>query len=76
MSRHSSARHDPSTYRLARDARLDHFSTQPSWGLTTITAPLHEMGKRAAHTVLGGYNTEDVVLPHRLAPRISTAQRS
>jgi len=53
------------------DTRPAHFV-----GLTTITAPLHEMGKRAAHTVLGGYNTEDVVLPHRLAPRISTAQRS
>ena len=25
-------------YRLARDAGLDHFSTQPTWGLTTITA--------------------------------------
>ncbi len=52
------------------DTRPAHFV-----GLTTITAPLHEMGKRAAHTVLGGYNAEDVVLPHRLAPRISTAQR-
>jgi hypothetical protein len=25
-------------YRLARDARLDHFTTQPTWGLSTITA--------------------------------------
>jgi len=25
-------------YRLARDAGLDHFTTQPLWGLTTITA--------------------------------------
>ena len=25
-------------YRLARDAGLDHFTTQPTWGLTTITA--------------------------------------
>lgn len=25
-------------YRLAKDAGLDHFSTQPTWGLTTITA--------------------------------------
>lgn len=25
-------------YRLARDAGLDHFTTQPVWGLTTITA--------------------------------------
>ena len=27
-------------------------------GLTTISVPLHEMGKQAAHTVLGGYNAE------------------
>jgi hypothetical protein len=25
-------------YELARDAGLDHFTTQPTWGLTTITA--------------------------------------
>src|SRR5918999_3165390 len=25
-------------YELARDAGLDHFATQPTWGLTTITA--------------------------------------
>jgi LacI family transcriptional regulator len=52
------------------DIRAAHFV-----GLTTIAVPLHEMGKRAAHTVLGGYNTEDVVLAHRLAPRSTTAPR-
>jgi LacI family transcriptional regulator len=41
-------------------------------GLTTISVPLHEMGKQAAHTVLGGYNAERVVLPHRLVPRATT----
>lgn len=25
-------------YRLAKDAGMDHFTTQPTWGLTTITA--------------------------------------
>jgi LacI family transcriptional regulator, galactose operon repressor len=43
-------------------------------GLTTITAPLHEMGRRAAHAVLGN-PAHDVVLPHRLAPRGTTARR-
>ena len=28
----------PALYRLADEAGLDHFSTQPTWGLTTITA--------------------------------------
>ena len=28
-------------YRLARDAGLDHFTTQPTWGLTTITPGSH-----------------------------------
>ena len=53
------------------DTRPAHFV-----GLTTVSVPLHEMGKRAAHTVLGAYNAEDVVLPHRLAPRSTTAQRA
>ena len=44
-------------------------------GLTTISVPLHEMGKQAAHTVLGGYNAEHVVLPHRLVPRATTTAR-
>jgi LacI family transcriptional regulator len=52
------------------DTRPAHFV-----GLTTVSVPLHEMGKRAAHTVLGGYNADDVVLPHRLAPRATTATR-
>lgn len=29
---------EPALYELARDADLDHFATQPTWGLTTITA--------------------------------------
>ena len=44
-------------------------------GLTTVSVPLHEMGKQAAHTVLGGYNAEHVVLPHRLVPRATTIAR-
>jgi LacI family transcriptional regulator len=44
-------------------------------GLTTIRVPLHEMGKQAAHTVLGGYNAEHVVLPHQLVVRATTATR-
>jgi LacI family transcriptional regulator len=52
------------------DTRPAHFVN-----LTTVNVPLHEMGKRAAHTVLGGYNREDVVLPHKLAPRATTAPR-
>jgi LacI family transcriptional regulator len=43
-------------------------------GLTTVTAPLQEMGRLAAQAVLGE-GTEDIVLPHRLAPRGTTAQR-
>jgi LacI family transcriptional regulator len=52
------------------DTRPAHFV-----GLTTVSVPLHEMGRKAAHTVLGGYNVEDVILPHRLAPRGTTAAR-
>ena len=50
------------------DTRPAHFV-----GLTTVSVPLHEMGRRAAHTVLGGYNADDVVLPHRVIPRATTA---
>lgn len=53
------------------DVRPAHFV-----GLTTVEVPLHEMGKRAAHTVLGGYNSESVVLPHRLVRRSTTARRA
>jgi LacI family transcriptional regulator len=42
--------------------------------LTTVTAPLHEMGRRAAHAVLGN-PAHDVVLPHALAPRATTRRR-
>jgi LacI family transcriptional regulator, galactose operon repressor len=53
------------------DIRAAHFV-----GLTTVSVPLHEMGKRAAHTILGGYNEEDVVLPHRVTARVTTAPRT
>ena len=53
------------------DVRTAHFV-----GLTTVSVPLHDMGKRAAHTVLGGYNAEDVVLAHKVVPRATTAPRS
>ena len=43
-------------------------------GLTTVSVPLHEMGRRAAHAVLGN-PAHDVVLPHQLAPRATTAPR-
>ena len=43
-------------------------------GLTTITVPLHEMGRRAAHAVLGN-PAHSVVLPHALAPRGTTRSR-
>jgi LacI family transcriptional regulator len=42
--------------------------------LTTVTVPLHEMGRRAAHAVLGNA-AHDLVLPHKLAPRGTTARR-
>ena len=45
-------------------------------GLTTITAPLHAMGREAAHAILAGGAQRRVVLPHRLAPRSTTAQRT
>jgi LacI family transcriptional regulator len=41
-------------------------------GLTTVTAPLREMGRLAAETVLERRAPESVVLPHRLAPRATT----
>ena len=41
-------------------------------GLTTITAPLHAMGREAAHAILAGGAQRRVVLPHRLAPRATT----
>jgi LacI family transcriptional regulator len=53
------------------DVRAAHFV-----GLTTVSVPLHEMGKRAAHTILGGYNADDVVLGHKVVPRATTAARA
>jgi LacI family transcriptional regulator len=41
-------------------------------GLTTVSLPLHELGARAARVVLEG-SDGDVVLPHRLVPRTTTA---
>jgi LacI family transcriptional regulator len=41
-------------------------------GLTTVTAPLREMGRLAAQTVLEQRAPESLVLPHRLAPRATT----
>ncbi len=44
-------------------------------GLTSVNVPLHEMGRRAARAVLGDGDGSDIVLPHRLAPRATTAPR-
>ncbi len=44
-------------------------------GLTTVSVPLHEMGRRAAHAVLGNPANHEV-LPHKLAPRSTTARAS
>ena len=43
--------------------------------LTSVSLPLHELGERAARMILEGAG-EDVVLPHRLVPRATTAARS
>jgi LacI family transcriptional regulator len=43
--------------------------------LTTVSLPLHELGERAAHVILEGAGG-DVVLPHRLIARGTTAPRS
>jgi len=48
------------------DTRPAHFV-----GLTTVTVPLHEMGRRAAQAVLE-HRSEHVVLPHTLAIRSTT----
>jgi LacI family transcriptional regulator len=42
--------------------------------LTTVSLPLHELGAMAARVVLDGTDG-DVVLPHRLIPRTTTAPR-
>jgi LacI family transcriptional regulator len=44
-------------------------------GLTTVRAPLHEMGRLAARAVVDRSGDGDVVLAHRLAPRGTTAPR-
>jgi LacI family transcriptional regulator len=44
-------------------------------GLTTVSAPLHEMGRLAAQAVVDRSGDGDVVLAHRLAPRGTTAPR-
>jgi LacI family transcriptional regulator len=43
--------------------------------LTSVSLPLHELGERAARMILEGVG-DDVVLPHRLVPRATTAARS
>jgi LacI family transcriptional regulator, galactose operon repressor len=43
--------------------------------LTSVSLPLHELGERAARVILEG-GGGDVVLPHRLVPRGTTAARS
>ncbi len=43
--------------------------------LTSVSLPLHELGERAARVILEGVSG-DVVLPHRLVPRGTTAARS
>ena len=43
--------------------------------LTSVSLPLHELGERAARMILEGAGG-DVVLPHRLVPRATTAARS
>ncbi|MBE2317699.1 LacI family DNA-binding transcriptional regulator [Solirubrobacter sp. CPCC 204708] len=48
------------------DLRPAHFV-----GLTTVSVPLHEMGRRAAQAVLEN-GAQDVVLPHALAIRNTT----
>ncbi len=44
-------------------------------GLTSVSVPLHEMGRRAARAVLGDGDGSEIVLPHRLVPRGTTAAR-
>jgi LacI family transcriptional regulator len=43
--------------------------------LTSVSLPLHELGERAARVILEGAGG-DVVLPHHLVPRGTTAARS
>ena len=45
--------------------------------LTTVNLPLYELGAVAARHILAapGEPVEDVVLPHRLVPRRTTARR-
>jgi LacI family transcriptional regulator len=43
--------------------------------LTSVSLPLHELGQMAARAVLEG-SDGDLVLPHRLVPRMTTAPRA
>ena len=43
--------------------------------LTSVSLPLHELGEMAARVILEGAEA-DVVLPHRLVPRATTARRA
>lgn len=55
-------------------AGIDDTRTARLVDLTTVRLPLHELGARAARVVLEG-SDGDVVLPHRLVPRSTTAPR-
>ncbi|MGZ8648811.1 MAG: hypothetical protein ACXW08_09315 [Solirubrobacteraceae bacterium] len=55
-------------------AGIDDTRTARLVDLTTVSLPLHELGARAAQVVLEG-SGDDVVLPHRLVFRSTTAPR-
>jgi LacI family transcriptional regulator len=55
-------------------AGIDDTRTARLVDLTTVSLPLQELGARAAHVVLEG-SGDDVVLPHRLVSRSTTAPR-
>jgi LacI family transcriptional regulator len=56
-------------------AGIDDTRTARLVDLTSVSLPLHELGERAARVILEGTGG-DVVLPHRLVPRGTTAARS
>lgn len=56
-------------------AGIDDTRTARLLDLTSVSLPLHELGERAARVILEGTGG-DVVLPHRLVPRGTTATRS
>jgi LacI family transcriptional regulator len=56
-------------------AGIDDTRTARLVDLTSVSLPLHELGERAARVILEGADG-DVVLPHRLVARGTTAARS